>query len=124
MPLDDQIRALVEDQATTLDRCAEIVQEVQSRIPRPSPAEIEKVRKGDRPMTHDEYLLSRLQRVVVTLENVVSDLRMDLEYGFEPGAEVDVNALAAAAEQNPELLVKTSDFSHFQTSGPQDRKNS
>ena len=99
MPMDDETRVLVEDQATALDRCAGIVQELQSRLPRPSREDIEEVRSGHRPMSRNEYLLARLQRVVVTLENVVSDLRVDLEYGFEPGIEVDVNALAAAADQ-------------------------
>jgi hypothetical protein len=112
--MDDEIRVLVEEQAAALDRCAGIVQEIQARLPRPSREDVEEVRAGRRPMTRDEYLLSRLQRVVVTLENVVSDLRVDLEYGFEPGAEVDVNALAAAAEQDCELLVKSVDFSQIE----------
>ena len=123
MPMDDEIRVLVEDQATALDRCAGIIQEVQSRLPRPSREDVEEVRGGHRPMTRDEYLLARLQRVVVTLENVVSDLRVDLEYGFEPGPEVDVKALAAAAEQDCELLVKSVDFSQIRASDAEDHKN-
>jgi hypothetical protein len=102
MPLDDETRDLLGEQATALERCVEVFQEIQARVPRPSEADIEEVRSGSRPMTRNEYLLSRLQRVVVTLENVVSDLRVDLEYEFEPAAfdllEVDVNALVAAAE--------------------------
>lgn len=109
--MDDAIRVLVEDQATALDRCAGIVQEAQSRLPRPSREDVEEVRSGRRPMTRDEYLLARLQRVVVTLENVASDLRVDLEYGFEPGIEVDINALAAAADEPRGLLVESVDFS-------------
>jgi hypothetical protein len=96
---------LVEDQATALERSAEVFQEIQARTPRPSQADIEEVRSGHRPMTRDEYLLARLQRVIVTLENIAADLRMDLEYEFEPAEfgilEVDVNALAAAVEPDP-----------------------
>lgn len=121
--MDDEIRVLVEDQAAALERCAGTVQEIQSRLPRPSREEVEEVRGGHRPMTRDEYLLARLQRVVVTLENVVSDLRVDLEYGFEPGPEVDVNALAAATEQDCELLVKSVDFSQIGPCKPEGRKN-
>jgi hypothetical protein len=121
--MDDEIRVLVEDQAASLDRCAGTVQEIQSRLPRPSREAIEEIRGGHRPMTRDEYLLARLQRVVVTLENVVSDLRVDLEYGFEPGPEVDVNALAAAAEQDRELLVESVDFSQIRAGKPEDCKN-
>jgi hypothetical protein len=111
MPMDDEMRVLFEDQATTLERCAGIVQEAQSRLPRPSREAVEEIRGGHRPMSRDEYLLARLQRVVVTLENVVSDLRVDLEYGFEPGIEVDVNALAAAADETRGLLAESEDLS-------------
>lgn len=114
MPVDDEtrervgslpaeLRELVEDQVEDLEQCAKILQEIQSRTPRPSQADIEAVRSGHRPMTRDEYLLARLQRILVALENIVSDLWADLEHEFEPGAvdllEADINALAAAAAE-------------------------
>lgn len=97
-----QLMTLVEEQAAALERCAEILQEVQARIPRPSPEDVEEVRSRQRPMNRNEYTLARLQRAVVALENVASDLRVDLEYDYEPAAydllEVDVNALVAAVD--------------------------
>ncbi len=92
----------LEKQADALEQCAEVLSYVQAMIPLPSAAEIERVRSG-RTMTRDEYLLGRLQRVIVSVENAMSDLRVDLEYKFEPGGvdllQVDINALLAAVER-------------------------
>jgi hypothetical protein len=104
LPSDTQSRlGDLERETEVLDRSVGVIQEIQSQVPRPSREEVEEIRSGQRIMNRDEYLLARLQRVVVTLENVVSDLRVDLEYGFEPVPfdllEDDVNALAAAVDE-------------------------
>lgn len=91
-------------QAEALEQSVATLQEIQGRLPRPTREDIEQVRKRNRPMTRNEYVLARLQKVVVILENVASDLHMDLEYGFEPSPfdidHPDINALVAAVEEH------------------------
>lgn len=91
-------------QAETLEQSVATLQEIQGRLPRPTQEDIEQVRHRARPMTRDEYVLARLQKVVVILENVASDLLMDLEYAFEPSPfdldHPDINALVAAVEEH------------------------
>jgi hypothetical protein len=113
-----RLRWFFHDQAETLERCVAVFQEIQGKIPRPTPEDIEQVRKLARPMTRYEYVLARLQTVVVVLEDVASDLRIDLEYGFQPSPfdliHPDINALVAATEEGESeerLLAKTVDFS-------------
>lgn len=105
-------------QAEALERCVAACQEIQGKIPRPTPEDIEQVRTLARPMTRYEYVLARLQTIVVVIEDVASDLRIDLEYGFRPSpfdlVHPDINALVAATEEvesGEELLVKTVDLS-------------
>jgi hypothetical protein len=98
--MNDETVALLEHEANALEQSFRAFVKAQTLVPLPSPAEIQEVRSGSRSMTRNEYILARLQRVIVTLENLASDLRLDLEHGFEPGPidllESDVNALEAA----------------------------
>lgn len=84
-----------------LDREVEVLQSAQSRIPLPSLTQVTYMRRGTLPVSRYAYLLGRLQRAIVTLENVASDLRTDLEHGYDdPGSvdllEADFNAIEAA----------------------------
>jgi hypothetical protein len=89
-------------QTAVLEDTAEILQQAQARLSLPSPEEAAEIRNGERPMTKAAYLLARLQRHIVALENVASDLRTDLEAGFDPkGVDITAalfNALEAAVE--------------------------
>jgi hypothetical protein len=100
--LSPELVSHLEKQADVLEQCAEILSYVQAMVPLPTAAEIEEIR-GGRAMTRDEYMLGRLQRVIVSVENAMSDIRVDLEYKFEPGGvdllQVDINALLAAVER-------------------------
>jgi hypothetical protein len=106
-PKDEKrLKWLFHDQAEKLERCVAVFQEVQGKIPRPTREDIEQVRNLVRPMTRYEYVLARLQVIVVVLEDVASDLLIDLEYGFQPSpfdlTHPDINALVAAVEENEE----------------------
>lgn len=110
---DEWFKDLVGEQVTSLERSTRLFQKVQDRLPKPSPQEIEEVRTRQRPMNRYEYILARLQRVVIALENVASDLSLDLEYDFEPAVyllEADVNALEAAVEESRAAGEKVGNF--------------
>ncbi len=103
-PKDEKrLKWLFHNQAETLERCVAVFQDIQGEIPRPTKGDIEQVRSFARPMTRYEYVLARLQTIVVVLEDVASDLRIDLEYRFQPSpfdlAHPDINALVAATEE-------------------------
>ena len=58
----------------------EILQAAQSAIPAPTLEEVAKMRSGERPLTQEAYLLGIFQRVILTAENMASDLQaIDLE---------------------------------------------
>lgn len=117
---DEWFKELVGAQVANLERSAGLFQKVQDRLPKPSPQEIEEVRTRQRPMNRYEYILARLQRVVIALENVASDLRLDLEYDFEPAVYLlaaDVNALEAAVEESRAAGEKVGNFAD-RTVGP------
>ncbi|MES1242030.1 MAG: hypothetical protein ABUT39_10460, partial [Acidobacteriota bacterium] len=67
--------------AESLDQEVEVLQAAQSQIPLPSLTQIARMRTGDLPVSRYAYLLGRLQRAIVMLENVASDLHTDLEHG-------------------------------------------
>jgi hypothetical protein len=88
-------------QIETLDVEVEVLQSAQSRIPLPSLTQVARMRTGTLPLSRHAYLLGRLQRAIVMIENVASDLRTDLEHGYaNPGSvelvEADFNAIEAA----------------------------
>lgn len=94
---------LVAEQAATLEQTSEILQQAQVLLALPVREDVAAMRRGDRPVTRAAYLLAQLQTASVKAENIASDLKTDLEYGFEPG-EVDLvpaffNALEAAVER-------------------------
>lgn len=61
------------------------------------------MRTGARPVTWYAFLIAQLQSYLCSLENVASDLKVDLEYNFDPqGAEHlenFFNALETAVER-------------------------
>lgn len=75
-------------QMKALEQAGEVFQQLQELIPPPTLEEVAEMRAGARPVTRRAYLIGRLQAFMCDLENVASDLRVDLEYQFEPdGAE-------------------------------------
>jgi transcriptional regulator with XRE-family HTH domain len=90
-------------QLEVLDKAGEVFQELQELIPCPSSAEVAEMRSGRRPVTPHAFLIAQLQAYMCALENVASDLKVDLEYRYDPhGAEVldnFFNALSTAIER-------------------------
>ena len=85
----------------TLELELETLQEVQAMVPAPSRLLVSRMREGAQPLSRTAYLLGRLQRSIVAVENVASDLRTDLEHGFEDAetvelVEADYNAIEEA----------------------------
>jgi len=100
----DTLPAILEilaKQVETLDVEVEVLQSVQAQVPLPSRTQVARMRTGALPLTRSAYLLGRLQRAIVMLENVASDLRTDLEHGFGnldrvELVEADFNAIESA----------------------------
>jgi hypothetical protein len=90
-------------QMTLLEEAGEVLQQLQELIPRPTLEEVAEMRAGTRPVTRYAFLIGQLQGYMCDLENVASDLRVDLEYQFDPeGAEKlesFYNALETAVER-------------------------
>jgi hypothetical protein len=98
------ILEILEKQVESLDLEVEVLQSAQSLIPLPSLTQVARMRTGALPLTRYAYLLGRLQRAIVMLENVASDLRTDLEHGYaDPEkaelVEADFNAIESAVTQ-------------------------
>ena len=100
----DGILEILTRQAKVLEEMVEVLQQVQVRLPMPSPEEVKEIRSRARPMGRAAYLLARLQGHLVAIENVASDLRTDLEHGFDPAGvylvETLFNALASAVQDS------------------------
>ena len=76
------------DQMKALEQAGEVLQQLQELIPRPTLEEVAEMRAGTRPVTRFAYLIGQLQGYMCDVENVASDLKVDLEYQFDPdGAE-------------------------------------
>jgi hypothetical protein len=95
------ILEILANQVEALDLEVEVLQSAQALIPVPSVTQVARMRRGTLPLSRNAYLLGRLQRAIVTIENVASDLRTDLEHGFaDPESvelvEADFNAIEAA----------------------------
>jgi hypothetical protein len=99
-----KILEMLQRQLESLELEVEVLQAAQSLIPpsnRPSRTQVHRMRERTMPLSRAAYLLGRLQRAIVAVENVASDLRTDLEHGFgELEAielvEADYNAIEAA----------------------------
>ncbi|HEX3128303.1 MAG TPA: hypothetical protein VH394_13315 [Thermoanaerobaculia bacterium] len=96
-----KILEMLSQQLESLESEVEVLQAAQELVPRPSPLQVARMREGGLPMTKAAYMLGRLQRGIVALENVASDLRTDLEHGFGDVekvelVEADYNAIEAA----------------------------
>jgi hypothetical protein len=91
---------LLAAETAALDLEVEVLQSAQELIPLPTLSQVVWMRKGLLPMSRTAYLLGRLQRALMAMENVASDLRTDLEHGFDPDdvdlVEADYNAIEAA----------------------------
>ncbi|HEX3128130.1 MAG TPA: hypothetical protein VH394_12440 [Thermoanaerobaculia bacterium] len=86
-----KILELLEKQADSLDLEVEALQAAQALVdPPPSPQQVARMRERELPVSRKAYLLGRLQRAIVAVENVASDLRMDLEHGFEDVESFDL----------------------------------
>lgn len=95
------ILEILAKQVETLEVEVEVLQTAQAQIPLPSLTQVARMRTGALPVSRYAYLLGRLQRAIVMIENVASDLRTDLEHGYaDPEAvelvEADFNAIEAA----------------------------
>lgn len=99
-----KILEMLERQLESLDLEVEVLQAAQSLVPpskRPTRTQVLRMREGALPLSRAAYLLGRLQRAIVAVENVASDLRTDLEHGFGgldtvELVEADYNAIEAA----------------------------
>lgn len=90
--------------AAVLDQEVEVLQSAQAQIPLPSLTQVARMRAGTLPVSRYAYLLGQLQRAMVMIENVSSDLRTDLEHGCESPdsaelVEADFNAIEAAVRR-------------------------
>jgi hypothetical protein len=96
-------------QMKLLEEAGEVLQQLQELIPRPTLEEVAEMRAGTRPVTRFAYLIGQLQNYMCGVENVASDLKVDLDYQFDPeGAEKlesFFNGLETAVER---LTPKTS----------------
>jgi hypothetical protein len=95
------ILEILAQEVESLDLEVEVLQSAQALIPLPSRTQVARMRRGTLPLSRTAYLLGRLQRAIVTLENVASDLRSDLEHSFGDVeavelVEADFNAIEAA----------------------------
>lgn len=90
-------------QMKLLEEAGEVLQHLQELIPWPSLEEVAEMRAGTRPVTRYAFLIGQLQGYMCDVENVASDLKVDLEYQFDPeGAEKlesFYNALETAVER-------------------------
>jgi hypothetical protein len=99
------IQDVLARKAGDLDVAVEALQDLQARIPPPSPRELAWMRSGARPLSRAAYMLGRLQRAMVVVENVAADLRADADTAAVdlPDAgdlgEADFNAIQAAADR-------------------------
>lgn len=84
------ILEILAKQVETLEVEVEVLQSAQARIPLPSLTQVARMRTGTLPVSRHAYLLGRLQRAIVTLENVASDLRIDLEHGYKDPESIDL----------------------------------
>jgi hypothetical protein len=96
-----EILERLERSAESLELEVEALQEAQAMVPAPSRQLVARMRQGARPLSRTAYLLGRLQRSIVAVENVASDLRTDLEHGFGDVeavelVEADYNAIEEA----------------------------
>jgi hypothetical protein len=96
-----QILEILAKEMESLDLEVEVLQSAQAVIPLPSLDEVARMRRGALPLSRAAYMLGRLQRAILTVENVASDLRSDLEHGFGDLesvelVEADFNAIEAA----------------------------
>lgn len=85
----------------SLELEVETLQQIQAMVPVPSRLLVARMREGALPLSRPAYLLGRLQRSIVAVENVASDLRTDLEHRFEDAesvelVEADYNAIEEA----------------------------
>lgn len=82
----------------------EILQAAQATVPAPTLEEVAEIRKGERPLTREAYLLGLFQRAILGAENLASDLRtVDLEtlrnvHELELSG-VDLNAIEQAVAE-------------------------
>jgi hypothetical protein len=96
------IQDVLARKAGELDVTVEVLHDLQGRIPRPSPSELARMRSGVKPLSRAAYMLGRLQRAMVVVENVAADLRADADseaVDLPDLGEADFNAIQAAAER-------------------------
>lgn len=87
-PLEREWVEVLTSQMKALEQAGEVFQQLQEIIPPPTLEEVAEMRAGLRPVTRHAYLIGQLQSFMCDLENVASDLKVDLEYQFDPeGAE-------------------------------------
>jgi len=66
-------------QIETLDVMVEVYQEGQTLVPVPTPEEVAAIRRGERPLTREAYLIGLYQRAMVAAEDLAADLRTAIE---------------------------------------------
>lgn len=66
-------------QIETLDVMVEVFQEGQALVPPPTPEELAGMRRGERPLTREAYLIGLYQRAIVAAEDLAADLRTAIE---------------------------------------------
>ena len=96
-----KILEMLDRQLESLELEVEVLQAAQAMVPPPSRLQVARMRERALPMSRAAYLLGRLQRAIVAVENVASDLRTDLEHGFGDVehvelVEADYNAIEEA----------------------------
>lgn len=76
-----------------LESATEILQEAEALLPAPSLEEIAAMRRKERPLTREAYLLGLLWRVAIGAENLASDLANIDEEVLRNVRDLDVTAL-------------------------------
>ncbi len=79
----EEVRETVLAQGEGLDLVISVLETAQRTLPRISLAELARMESGQEPVSKTAYLLGRLEGAIVDLEDVVGNLREDLERGLQ-----------------------------------------
>lgn len=98
-----------------LESATEILQDAEALLPAPSLEEIAAMRRRERPLTREAYLLGLLWRVAIGAENLASDLANIDEEVLRNVQDLDVTALEFNAMEEAAV--------HRMTKEDQERQN-
>jgi hypothetical protein len=92
-------------QIEVLERSAEVFQDGQNLVPLPTVEELAAMRRRERPLALEAYLIGLYQRAIIAAEDLASDLRLAIEEDILKGVknlqltEAEFNGIAAGLER-------------------------